>query len=624
MFFGNKVSILALACTVGLVAGLRAPQAWAKPIEDYVWDLDSQFPDAQSWARERDAVRAMLPAIHAWRDRPVQSASALSELLGLSSQIRGRAAKMAKFGLLQSEIDTESKIAAQQRDEGKDIEAEVERALTFLEPRILAAGATTLETWLSQDENLRRHERRIRRVLRLSPYAAARGTEERMQSFRNAAAQANTDYGALAKSDLNWPDSPDKLALPSLDIGAYASAVNLKQTDLRRESSVRLLRHLLPHQDKFAEILLRRIAADLSYARSRNLTNSIDSLLVLRDGMPPLSHQAVSKTARLANPVLQRVARSLKKLYAADTLVFRELYESYAPQANQTLPIALTIDRTLAALAPLGKDYADLAAARFELPWLHLPPSPNKSGTVGVFWQVGGGHPHTLLRYRGTYRNARTFAGAAVLMMGYASVPADRPPEKRDEDFPIFGNALWYLGPQLFDRVSLQSNIESAAKIEILTSQLASYVRNFVYPALAAEFESELSNRLAGGRSVKGADISTLYLKLLREYFEGAEITVPDYYAAEWMAEDSFFYGPDLASFASAMACALVLDEGVARQDRRIIEAVKDGIGRSKTHLSAEVLTEAGIDLASGQSLGAVIERMERTVNDLENVFGRR
>jgi len=306
-------------------------------------------------------------------------------------------------------------------------------------------------------------------------------------------------------------------------------------------------------------------------------------------------------------------------MQGVERLTYTDLFVPVQPPGGR-FPVAAVIPAIVEGAAPLGHEYQLLLRARFDEKWMHLPPAPAKGGTVGVFWQVGGGHPHVILNYADDYQSARTLAGAAMLMMGYASVPADRPPDRREEDFPVLSNALWMLGPLMFDRVVLGQALAPRERAGILAAQLTWLLRSYVRNTAVAELETVLADKAARVEPVSGAEISTLYLNLLRAYF-GEGIVVEEFQGNEWITHATLFYGPHFASFGAATAVAVALDEAIAHGDQRAVAAVRDGIARSHTHLSGEVLKAAGIDLASPQSHEPVARRIATVTDELSRLL---
>lgn len=69
------------------------------------------------------------------------------------------------------------------------------------------------------------------------------------------------------------------------------------------------------------------------------------------------------------------------------------------------------------------------------------------------------------------------------------------------------------------------------------------------------------------------------------------------------------------------MTAALALEDGIITDDPKVIAAIRDGMGRSRTHLSDEVLADAGIELSARRPYEAAVRRIEAMASDLEAIL---
>lgn len=592
-----------------------AAETAPRSLDSYVWDLDAIYPTGVEWERERAGVLEGLARIEGLK--AVKSSSDLARLLSAVADARGRAGRMAKVGLLQHEVDSRSEEARLRHGEGRALERRVEQAVRFVEPLLRKLGGDTLNEWLANDPLLAPHQRRIARTLALAPYAPQEGMEEANLSLGLISTTASDIFNEAIDADLAWP-AIEGSAGPKLDLPAYYRLKRSPDALVRNEAAVRFLKHLHGYRDLFGVMLTRRIEGDLLVSRQRNLDDPTDLLLV-NDGFAPQSHRALFAGARSARKSLARAAGTLAKLHGLERPTYTDLFVAVHPPTSR-YPIQEALEAVAAAALPLGEDYVRLLRRRFDERWMHLPPAPHKGGTVGVFWHVGGGHPHAVMNYGEDYASARTLTGASILMMGYGSVPAGSFPDRREEDFPVFSNALWLLGPLMLDRKVLEEDLSPAQRAGILSAQLTWVIQSYVRNSLIAELESRIAGRTSEDQPLAGSDVSKLYLSLVREYF-GEAVTVPDEIQNEWITHRTLFYGPHYASFAAAAAVAVALDEAIAAGDPQAMAAVRDGIGRSRTHLSGEVLHQAGIDLSNPATHAAVIGRIDALTEELTRLI---
>lgn len=582
-----------------------------------VWDLEHVYPTQAAWEAEQAAIATGLREIRRLKVPQPGSAAELRRLLDAVADVRGRAAKMAKVGTLQQLTATDSDAARRRQEEGVAIELRVEQEVAFLEPLLRRVGERRLMRWLAEDRRLGMHRRRILRTVRLARFAPPPGLEAIPAQISRWSTTMSDVYGSLGDSDLRWPEIALASGTERLQPASFARIMRSADARGRHRAAKAYLEHLAQYRELFGLLLARRIEADLQVARLRNLDDTIDQWLVTNDAILPQSYKAMFAGVREGREPLRKAAAALRHLHRLEQVRYSDIYAG-APSANVQFPLGDTVEPLLRAVAPLGSDYQALLRQRLGQSWLHLEPAPNKSSTVGVFWQVGGGHPHGLMIYRGDLASVRTLGGTALLMMAYASVPDELAPDRREEDLPIFSNAIWYLGFQLMDRALVETpGVGEAFKQEIRGVQLASLLRNYVRSAVLTELESRIGQRLTAGNAVTGDDISRLYRTLLDETFGAAGFTVDDHMAHEWMTFPALFSGPHYATFAISSATAVRLEDGLYSGDARMNATIREGIGRSDTHFSQDIVRGLGIDLATP----ALYSAANRRIGDLADAI---
>jgi hypothetical protein len=263
----------------------------------------------------------------------------------------------------------------------------------------------------------------------------------------------------------------------------------------------------------------------------------------------------------------------------------------------------------------MGGPYLRRLQQRWGMAWLDLPPRPDKSPEVGVWWQVGGGHPLGMMTYRDDVSSAGVFCRLSALMMWYGDIPGDLAPDVREDDPPIHGNALWYMAQYLFDDQLLARTLEPRARGALLLQQLAGMFRNFHEEAIKAEIELYATREITQGRPPTGRQISERQLALLRSYLPG--VRVEPAWGGYWMTSGQTFYGETDPVFAMAASAGAALAEKVTRGDRRAI----DGLQRTcagDSQFSYDLLLGCGVDLADPVMHRALARRFESRLAELE------
>lgn len=581
-------------------------QAVTNEVADQEWNLGHIYPTEKDW---EDAVSEIQHAINKMntQNKNVRTAMELATLLDAVHALRGRVGKLAKVGLLEHFTDTTNEKFRRRMEQSEFLESQVESTVAFVSEIIRAIPPEQLDEWQKQTPQLQKHKRRINRTLRTASFNLVPEAESVIADLTRLPRTANDIYRQLIESDLNWPTyKGTKLTLES-----YSEIRRNGNLYKREGASQTFFNHLANYQELFALALTRRIEGDSLIAKHRGLSGSVDTLLVLQDGFDINGHQHIYRAISQSQGKIAFIVNALANAKSQPHLAPSD-FRSLLDKEERSYSSAYAREMTLDAAKLISPEYSSVMASRLKQPWMHLSNDSNKSNTVGVFWQVGGGNPHTIFKYKNDYISFRLYSSAAFLMMGLADIPDEKAPERREEDLPVFSNALWYLGHFLQTDVLLQSNNTPAIKKQVLANLLTRSLNTLINYAAMVELEDYISKTLLAGDSLNAIDINTHYLTILRTFFSGSNMNIEEYWKRGWINESFAFYGPHYASFYQAISAALALKNKISDGDKRAINAVQHGIANSDTHFSADVLKEAGIDM---NSIDAYLDAIDALYN---------
>lgn len=591
------------------LAILVAPNASANTLDrnHSKWNLEEVYPTQNDWD---EAVAQIQDGIAALGEPPtdVDSAEQLVDLLDAVYSVRSKAGKLAKVGLLEHFTDTKNDNFRRKMEQSEFLEAQVESAVGFINELVANIPSAKLQKWQAESASLKRHTRRINRILRAATFNLSPEAEAVAADLTRLPRTANDLYRQLLDSDLGWPIFEGEPLTPA----KYSAMRRNGNIEKRQLASQAFYNHLASYEDLFALALVRRIEGDSLIAKHRKLKSSVDTLLVLQDGFKSNSHQHIFTAIKKHNDKIGFIVDTLSTVKSREFLTPAD-FRSLMNIEKRTYSVDYAHQATLDAASLVSTQYRDVMEQRLNQPWMHLSDDLNKSNTVGVFWQVGGGNPHTIFKYREDYISFRLYSSAAFLMMGLANIPDSIAPDRREEDLPVFSNALWYLGHFLQTEVIVRGDTTQVNKKQILANLLTRSLNTIVNYAVMVELEDFISAEILSGATILPEDIHRHYMNTLDDFFANTKMKIDDHWKYGWMNESFAFYGPHYASFYQALSSALVLKKRILNEDKNAIDIVQNGIAKSDTHFSADVLNGAGVDMNS-------IEVYEEAIDELHNI----
>jgi oligoendopeptidase F len=202
--------------------------------------------------------------------------------------------------------------------------------------------------------------------------------------------------------------------------------------------------------------------------------------------------------------------------------------------------------------------------------------------------------------------------------MFYADIPPDKAPLRREQDYPIYGNAIWYMGPLLQTDLLLARAGSRRERIALVAADVRRIWDNFVQGVVAADFESRLEAAVAAGHPPAGEQISQLYAQVVSDYYGGTGVGIEPFAGEEWMARGPIFYGHVMDEWAFAMAAAVTMASHVGGRDEAAIAALRSPLSRPGSYSSNDLLRDAGADLAQAATYQAVFRRMDAEMDVLD------
>ena len=609
-----------------VVLAMRSAPARETPPPPPDWELAAEYPSAESWDHGVALVEDRLARFAQRRGARITSAHQLAGLLDEARDLRGRAGNLARYALLTRTLDTTNDLAQARYNAATGLEARVEAAVGWLDSATVALGARRIRTWQRTEPRLARHGWRLARALNTVGHQWPTGSEPAYAALQRNSIGASDLYDAMMAADTAWPsikdsDGNDVVVNPdSLDglVGGHETAV-------RRRAIDAYYTHLKAVQRPLGLLLTRKFENDLILARARHYANSFDAFFGAGDGMPPDAWRQMVDAARSNVPLLTRYARILARLHRVADIRYAEL-NLPPPAVNRHVPLdeakAIAVD----AAAPFGAEYQHAVRECLDRPWYDFAPRPHKDrGALGVYWQVGGGHPYGIMSYDGTLRDAQTLAAISAVTMFYAHLPAAKSPERREEDFPIYGNAVWWSGSLMATDFLIAHASNRDERMALLAGDLRRLWNAFFVGAIDADFEDRVNRVIVDNHAPTGAEFSQLYLATLRDYYRGdGAAAVDDLSGGEWMTLANEYYGHVFAEWSFAIAGAATIAERARAGDMETIRAIAFPLHHADSYTSYDLMRDIGADPVAATTYDAVMRRMARDIDALERELSMR
>jgi oligoendopeptidase F len=621
----RTAAALLAALTVLPAPSLARERAEIPPA--YRWDLSAIFPSDQAWEEARAALAKRVPSLERHRGKlgesPAALRAALDDVYGALRELE----RVHVYASARSDEDVRAARPRQMRQTAERLAVDLDAATSFLRPELLALPAEKVRAFLEQDPGLAQYRFPVEDVLRWKPHTRSAGEERVLAQAGNLTSAGSAVQGVLANADLPYREV--KLSTGEavrMDPSAFtlhrASRVKADR-DLAFDSFFGALKGF---ERTFGTTLDQQVKAHVFTQQARGFGSTLESAL-FRDAIPPAVYRQLVADVRRSLPTFHRYLALRKRMLGVEKLRYQDLYVPMVEKVDLRFEPDQARAQTLAAVAPLGKEYVEGLRTGMEARWTdYLPSTGKRSGaySTGVY----GVGPVQLLNFNGLYEDLSTLAHEAGHSMH--TWLAMRAQPYATYDYPIFvAEVASTLNENLLLHHMLGQTKDDATRLFLLGSHLDGLRGTLFRQTQFAEFELAIHEKAEKGEPLTGEALSELYLRIVRDYYGHAQgvTDVPDLVAIEWAFIPHFYYDFYVYQYATSMVASSSIAKAMREDARKGRTAARDRYlamlraGGSKFPM--DLLREAGVDMTTSKPFDAAIAEMNATMDEMERLLAR-
>jgi oligoendopeptidase F len=402
----------------------------------YKWNLAEIYPSDQAWRTSKDKLVAELPAIRPFKGSLASSPQKLADALELSSRLAKEFTRLYVYTSMMSDQDTRVSVYQGMQQEMAQIGANFGAETSFIEPEILKMDPAAVDSFLAKEPRLKVYSLDLHDLLRRRAHTLT-DSEERLLANSSLVSNAPSDiFGILSNADFPYPtvtlSDGKSVKLDSAAFNLYRAVPN--RADREKVMSA-FFGALGSFRGTFGSTLNGQVQSDVFYAKARQYGNALERSLDAAN-IPTTVYTRLIDGVNRALPTFHRYLNLRKRMMGVSELHYYDLYAPLVASADLTYAAEEAEKQVMAALKPLGPDYAAAAGRAFDERWIDLYPNPGKRSGA---YSNGGAydvHPYMLINYNGKYNDVSTIAHElGHTMQSYLSNKTQPYPLA---DYPIF------------------------------------------------------------------------------------------------------------------------------------------------------------------------------------------
>ena len=618
--------IVACACAVGTSVLARTGQQQERSAiaDRNKWNLAEIYPSDAAWRTAKDELVAELPAIRPFKGTLASSAQRLADALELSSRLAKAFTRLYVYASMMSDQDTRVSLYQGMQQEMAQIGANFGAETSFVEPEILKMDAARVDSFIASEPRLKVYSFYLHDILRRRAHTLS-DSEERLLANSSLVANAPSDiFGILSNADFPYPSitlSDGKtVKLDNAGFNLYRAVPN--RADREKVMSA-FFGALGNFRGTLGSTLNGQVQSDVFYAKARNYENALARSLDAAN-IPTTVYTRLIDGVNRALPTFHRYLNLRKRMMGVSELHYYDLYAPLVASADQTYTAEEAQKHVMAALAPLGPEYAAAALRAFNERWIDLYPSPGKRSGA---YSNGGAydvHPYMLINYNGKYNDVSTVAHElGHTMQSYLSNKTQPYPLA---DYPIFVAevASTFNEALLIDHM-LKTITDDATKLSLLGNYLEGIKGTVFRQTQFAEFELRAHEMAEKGEPLTGDALSKLYADITRKYYghDKKVCIVDDYIQHEWAFIPHFYRNFYVFQYATSFTASAALSEKVLAGDAAATKRYLTFLSAGGSKYPIDLLKDAGVDMTSDEPLTLTMQKMNRVMDEMEKLLAK-
>lgn len=608
-------AVLALA-TASVPAQTIGADAGDAPLPSLMAPL---FPDDAAWDAERQAVADLVPSLAELRGTLGRDAASLRLALDRLWTARQRLHRLEIYASWQSDADPGSHRNQARSSLVASLASRLASALAWVDPELQAIGADQLAAFQATEPGLQPHALRIRDALRLAPHTLAPDVEAALAAYQPVLDGSTATRALLLRSDIAWPVLVVDGQPVTVDPIGFDSLRRHPDRALRRQAFDAYWGSLGRVENTLGVLLAQRVQQGVVNAQLRQYPSAAAAALSVADVPEPVLRTLVAEVNQ-ALPALHRYLRLRQRMLKLPELQHHDLDAGLVatrPAGHADGAVATL----LVAVKPLGEAYQAALQQALQARPVGAQPVPGArrgAGPASGPAPTSAPGPGPMAQVDGLLQLAR----ASGRGMHAAQAQRHQPPEQAGVPRFLAGIApathAVLLGEHL--RKTAASRDE---RIAVLTQVLEQLRTGYFRPTMEAEFELAVHAAQQRGEPLSGQRFTEIHCSLLRKY-HGADLGVVAIDPADcigWAvlphAHRPFEGHADAIGAAAAQFFGDRILAGRPGARDAYLQVLQAGASVPPHAL----LQRAGLDLTSPAPYQAVLQAMDRTVDELDRLL---
>jgi oligoendopeptidase F len=607
-----------------IVVGVAQERDRGKIPDKYKWNLAEIYPDVAAWRAAKAKLEAELPQIRNWQGKLGSSAQTLANALDQFYRIDKELSRLYVYASMLADQDTRESAAQGMVQEMQQLAAAFGAQASYIEPEILKIGAPTIDKFIAAEPRLKPAAFYLRDIVRRAPHTLTDNEEKILADASPLAASASNIFGILSNADFPYPTiTLSDGRTVKVDQSGYGELRTLPNREDRRKAMSAFFGALGSFTRTFGTTMNSSVQKSIFYAKARKYPTTLEMGLD-SPNIPVSVYTRLVDGVNKSLPSFHRYLKLRKRMMGIDELHYYDLYAPLVGSVDLKYTPEEAEKHVLAAVAPLGPDYAAVVQRAFNERWIDLYPTEGKRSGA---YSNGGAydvHPYMLINYLGQYNDMSTLAHELGHTMHSYYSNKNQPYSM--SNYPTFvAEVASTFNEALLIEHMLGQIKDDTTRLSLLGNYLENIKATVFRQTQFAEFELRMHEMAQKGQPLTGDALAKLYGDITKKYYghDQSVCIVDDYIAHEWSYIPHFYRDFYVFQYATSFTASLALAEKVMAGDETAKKKYLEFLSSGGSKYPIDLLKDAGVDMTTDEPLDLTIKKMNRVMDEMEKLVAK-
>jgi oligoendopeptidase F len=583
------------------------------------WDLSPLFENDEEWNKLYNELEHLIDEYKKFMGTLSNSFETFKDLLEFDSSISRKIEKLFTYAHLKSDEDKTNQNYLAMHQRAMNLYTRISEAASFIVPEIQTLSEDTVKSYMAF-ESVKDFRFYIDNIIRFKPYTLSQEIEQILAMSGEVAHAPSAVFGQLDNADLSFGTIVNDLGNETeLSHANFNTFLQSQNRDVRKNAFFTYYKAYYNHKNTIASTLSHSIIKDHFYSKVRGFKSCRESAL-FGENISLSVYDSLINTVKSNIKPLVEYLEFRKNALGISELHFYDTYVSMVDDVDFYMEFDEAIDTCIAALKPLGGEYAKILKEGLNGGWVDK--YENKGKRSGAYSSgCYDSPPYILINYEANNINSlyTLIHEAGHSMHSYYS-KTHQP--YIIHDYTIFvAEVASTFNENLLSNYLMKKYADNPKMLAYVINREIDNIRATLYrQTMFAEFEKITHEKIEKNEPLTLEVFTNVYENLLNEYFGGA-LAIDNELKLECLRIPHFYSPFYVYKYATGISAAIALAHRVITEQENATEKYLDFLKLGGSMFPIDELVLAGVDMRDKEPVENTISHFSELIHKFMDIY---